>query len=230
MIGFIKTLIQKNHILGKLSSQLYSWIFKFHGVENYWEKRYASGGKSGAGSYGKFAEFKADVINKFVKENGILSIIEYGCGDGNQLRLFNFSSYVGFDISPTAIQICKELFKNDPTKQFKNITEYNGESAEMTMSLDVIYHLVDDPVYEDYMQRLFSSAQNYVVIYSDDGKKSINFHASHVRHRRFEDWIERNSRDWTLMERISNPYPYEKDPQNGTFADFFIYKKIKQTS
>ena len=55
---------------------------------SYWENRYKNNGNSGAGSYGRLAEFKADVINNFIAENKITSVIEFGCGDGNQLSLF----------------------------------------------------------------------------------------------------------------------------------------------
>jgi hypothetical protein len=51
-----------------------------------WEERYAVGGSSGVGSYGKFAEFKADA-------NKINTIIEFGCGDGNQPRLTTYSKH-----------------------------------------------------------------------------------------------------------------------------------------
>ena len=37
-------------------------------VSNYWDQRYKKGGNSGAGSYGRLAEFKAEIINKFIKE------------------------------------------------------------------------------------------------------------------------------------------------------------------
>ena len=41
----------------------------FPGSEEYWQRRYAAGGNSGEGSYGQFADFKAEVINKFVESN-----------------------------------------------------------------------------------------------------------------------------------------------------------------
>ena len=37
----------------------------------YWENRYKANGNSGAGSYNRLAEFKAEVINGFVKENNM---------------------------------------------------------------------------------------------------------------------------------------------------------------
>ena len=41
---------------------------------NYWEKRYAEGGNSGDGSYGRLSEFKAQLLNRFLKENNIDSL------------------------------------------------------------------------------------------------------------------------------------------------------------
>lgn len=64
-----------------------NWIFcklkRFQGSEEYWIRRYNKGRKSGAGSYGHLAAFKAGILNRFVRENEVKSVIEYGCGDGN---------------------------------------------------------------------------------------------------------------------------------------------------
>ena len=129
----------------------------FPGSENYWKQRYKSGGNSGAGSYHKLAEFKAQVLNSFVRDKQISSIIEYGCGDGNQLRLSEYPSYIGLDVSPEAISQCKNIFSNDETKTFKLMDEYANELAELTLSLDVIFHLVEDNVFFTYMEQLFDS-------------------------------------------------------------------------
>ena len=82
------------------------------------EGRYVEGGNSGAGSYNRLAEFKAEILNRFVKENHIKNIIEWGCGDGNQLMLAEYPLYIGFDVSATAIKMCKEKFLLDKTKKF----------------------------------------------------------------------------------------------------------------
>ena len=53
---------------------------------SYWEERYARGGNSGAGSYNRLAEFKAEYLNRFVSEHEIKTVIEFGSGDGGPLR------------------------------------------------------------------------------------------------------------------------------------------------
>lgn len=90
----------------------------FFGSNNYWEKRYAKGGNSGKGSYGNLASFKADFLNSFVKDFDLKSVVEFGCGDGNQISLFKFISYTGLDVSKTILNLCIEKFRGDNTKKF----------------------------------------------------------------------------------------------------------------
>src|SRR5258706_1169134 len=96
----------------------------FLGTRIYWDQRYQKGGDSGVGSYGKFADFKAEVLNNFVVQHHVRSVIEFGCGDGNQLNLAKYPRYIGFDISETAVDLCNRRFASDKTKVFKKLTEY----------------------------------------------------------------------------------------------------------
>lgn len=185
----------------------------------YWKNRYAQGENSGLGSYGELAEFKAEIINPFVAEHQIKSVIEYGCGDGNQLRFLVLPSYHGFDVSPMAIQLCQKLYKNDQTKSFKVIDAYQGETAQLTLSLDVIYHVVEDKLYHAYMQRLFASAEAYVIIYSSNTDENLPNRAPHVKHRCFTEWITTHCPQWQLLRHIPNRYPQLSS------ADFYIFAK-----
>jgi cyclopropane fatty-acyl-phospholipid synthase-like methyltransferase len=157
----------------------------------------------------------------------VKSVIEFGCGDGNQLRFANYPSYLGFDISPEAILRCQELFKDDDTKSFKLLEEYNGEKADLTLSLDVIYHLVEDTVFDKYMNQLFDTATKYVLIYSSNTDKQEKLQPAHVKHRIFSKWIETNKAGWILDKHIPNAYSYATDKINGSVADIFIYKLHK---
>ncbi len=188
----------------------------------YWEKRYAEGENSGDGSYGQLAQFKADIINPFVREHQIQSVIEYGCGDGNQLQLLTFPSYLGFDVSATVIQLCQKQYAGDPSKTFKVINDYQGETAQLTLSLDVLYHLVEEPVYTAYLKRLFASAQAYVIIYSSNFDDNSLTRAPHVKHRCFTTWVTQHCADWQLVQHVPNPYP------EISSADFYLYAKVER--
>lgn len=192
----------------------------------YWEKRYQFGGTSGVGSYGKFAEFKAEFINQFVLDHQIESVIELGCGDGNQLRLANYPNYIGFDVSEKAILLCREKFCNDETKKFCLITEYNNEKAELVLSLDVIYHLVEEETFASHMKMLFHAATRYVIIYSSNFDDNNGNDGQHIKHRKFTNWIAVNCPNWKMIDHIPNKYPFQGDYREGSFADFFIFSKV----
>ena len=84
----------------------------------FWERRYAKGGTSGPGSYGDLARGKAAFLNAFVRDRDVRTVIEFGCGDGHQLSLADYPNYVGLDVSPSAISLCKNRFASDGTKSF----------------------------------------------------------------------------------------------------------------
>lgn len=191
----------------------------------YWEDRYARGKHSGAGSRGKLAQFKADVLNTFIAENQVQTVIEYGCGDGYQLSLAAYPQYIGFDVSRTAVHMCRKRFRHDATKSFKETQDYAGETADLTISLDVIFHLVEDDVYEAYMERLFSSSNHFVVIYSSNCDGINRVEPKHMRHRRFSAWIENHATDWKLRDHIPNKYPWTGINEDGSFSDFYFYER-----
>jgi hypothetical protein len=193
----MKKIIKKIPIMNTIATKIYRRIkfgepFHFQGSEIYWEQRYAKGGNSGVGSYNKFATFKAAIINKFVSDHNITSIIEFGCGDGNQLELNNYPNYLGLDVSENAISRCRTKFLYDKTKNFMLMKEYSGERANLALSIDVIYHLVEDSIYEDYMVTLFNASDRFVIIYSSNSDENRMHEGSHIKHRKFTSWIAAN--------------------------------------
>lgn len=195
----------------------------------YWDDRYRNGRNSGNGSYGKLAEFKANTVNAFIAERKIEKVIEFGCGDGNQLAMFNVPHYIGVDVSPIVVAKCRQRFEVDLGKNFLTTDEFSKCpcSAELVLSLDVIFHLVEDDVYHDYMERLFSAAEKFCIIYScnDDAHLSD---AVHVKRRAFVYWVKANHPEWRLAQVVYNPYPHDgtPNPQESSFSDFFFYEKI----
>lgn len=194
---------------------------------SYWIRRYASGGNSGPGSYGRLAEFKASIINDFVYENKIKSVIEFGCGDGNQLKLADYPKYTGYDISEAAAATCIRVFGNNDAKEFFLADDYDQRKAELTLSLDVIFHLVEDRAFEIYMERLFQASSRFVIIYSSNTDEPIEPSSAHVRHRQFTNWVETYiPNHWEMAQKIPNAYPYDGDYQSTSFSDFYIYRRV----
>jgi hypothetical protein len=117
------------------------------------------------------------------------------------------------------------MYRGDARKTFLLSTEVPlDEKADLALSLDVIYHLVEDETFESYMRKMFQVADRYVVIYSSNYEQAWS--DPHVRHRAFAHWVERNEPEWHLREVIRNKYPYDaRDSDNTSFSDFFIYER-----
>ena len=219
----VKIAIKKIPLIGPSLVFLRQKLVTFKSSSDYWERRYRTGGSSGAGSYGRLAEFKANFLNNFVVEHQIASVIEYGCGDGAQLMLSRYPSYTGVDVSTKAVEMCRTLFDGDTSKRFMQLEAARpGTEGDLSISLDVIYHLVEDSAFDAYMRRLFESARKFVIVYSsnlDQDSPTI-----HVRHRKFTRWVEQNQPAWYLHSIIKNQYPYDpKDPDQTSFADFYVF-------
>lgn len=226
----IRSSLKKIPVISRIARLFYRQIFKrvipFETSQQYWEARYASEGDSGDGSYGRLASFKADVLNEFLASNGIQSVAEFGCGDGAQLELMVCPNYTGIDVSKTILERCVVKFSEDASKRFLHVSdsELNSLSVDLVLSLDVVYHLVEDTVFNKYMHSLFDTAKTWVVIYSSNFDGDIVL--PHVRHRKFSSWIEKEQPDWTLYKIINQKYPFVAGNEEKTsLADFYFFKR-----
>lgn len=227
----LKKIVTKTPVIGSTIIRIRNMLLhkNFKDSGSYWENRYVTHGDSGEGSYDELANFKAKVLNTFVKKNKIKTITEFGSGDGNQLKLSEYKKYTGFDVSEKAITLCKNKFSNDKTKTFLLLSEWNEEiKTDLCLSLDVIYHLIENEIYTGYMEKLFITATKFVIIYSSNTEEGVNGRPMpHVRQRKFTDWVEAHKKDWKLITITKNKYPYNPESKISSISDFYIYKKIQ---
>lgn len=202
---------------------------RFAGSAEYWERRYARGQTSGVGSRGEIAEYKATYLNAFVQEHDVESVIEFGCGDGYQLGLAEYPRYIGVDVSPTVLRSCVEAFGDDPTKSFFGYSTGGFSDrlgllrSDLAMSLDVVFHLVEDDVYDQYMRDLFAAATRYVIVFSPDGSLPGGLEsAPHVRGREFTRWVSQHAPQWRLAH--VEPSPFDTEGELRTAAQFHVFE------
>jgi hypothetical protein len=164
----------------------------FGGSAQYWERRYGRGGTSGA-SHDALALGKAVFPNDLVWTLEIGSVIEFGCSDGNQLSL-----------TRAAIQWCQHRFAAHPARAFflydgAYFTEWaDAFTANLAISIDTIYPLTEDEVFEIYLTHLFGAATKYVIICTTNRERRGS--APHVRHRHFTPRVQAHQPDWRLVE------------------------------
>ncbi|MCK4842954.1 MAG: glycosyltransferase [Methylococcales bacterium] len=191
--------------------------------KSYWEERYRNGGNSGAGSYNAKAEYKANILNKIIEKYKINKLIEFGCGDGNNLRYYNIEYYTGIDVSKTAIDICISKYKNDKKKSFlyyePSLFKSGGLKVTLTISFEVIFHLIEDDVFELYLYNLFDTSSKYVLVCSSNDN-NMDDSANHVKHRKFTDSIPK---EFKLVDEIITP---QEGELKGFFSNFYLFKRV----
>jgi len=195
----------------------------------FWDRLYHRGGTSGTGSRGRLAEFKAEVVNDVIRRHRISTVVELGCGDGQQLARIAYPGYIGLDTSSRAVELCSQRFASDASKRFELYRPFHDDSvlpgAELVVSLDVVYHLLEDQVYERYMADLFAAAARLVLVYSSDCAEPSRW--DEVRHRPFTGWVARHQPHWRLTERIPQRFPYVEGDPDTSWCDFFVFARTE---
>ncbi len=210
--------------LRRLLREIFPKIFKrFDNSKDFWQRRYYFGGNSGKGSYGQEAQLKSEFLNSIIKEKGISHIVELGCGDGNNAQYYKIKNYTGLDVSKEAIKICQKKFRDK--KHFKfyhandqldfSSAQFGQSRHRLCLSYDVIFHLVEDENYLEYLNFIERINAKYLLVYSTDFDEQIG--QKHVRHRAFSKdlmragWkkilkksMQENRKDFILFEKKSN--------------------------
>lgn len=171
----------------------------------YWETRYAHGRGPGAGSVGEAGRMKAARVNELL--TGATSVVDWGCGDGGFLGLLDLDGigYLGVDVSASAIAKC--VVRYGGLHQFL-LARPGAQPAvavgtDVALSLDVLYHLVDDDDYGDYLAAVFISASRRVVAHTTDYDAPAS--APHVRHRAVTNDVAARYSGWVLTHQASDP-------------------------
>ncbi len=196
----------------------------------YWDNRYKGGGTSGRGNEGDLLGFKIGTLSNYVSMLEPKNIIDLGCGDGEVVKRAMFSCpYTGVDVSPAAVAKCrKEIGKKIRTYSFFMNDAigrkfwYTPAGYDVALSLDVIYHLIDQARYDAYMRDLTSLSRSAIIIFSSNFESPVG--PAWTRHRRFATWMENHAQRWKLADTIRNPFP-ERGDGRGSHSDFYLYRK-----
>lgn len=183
-------------------------------AERFWDQRYRRGRSSGAGSEGQAAVRKARVINDLIRAESIESVVDWGVGDGTVLSMLTPEvQYTGVDISEFVVARLKRTWQHDARRSFRLLNEVGVVQADLALSLDVIFHCIDDFDYDMHLRRVFSSAQRFVLIHSTDHDGGRT--AKHVRWRHFTPDVERIAPGWEL----------KSEPDDRQVTDFYLYRR-----
>jgi len=193
------------------------------GSSRFWDLHYRAGGSSGPGSLGDLRTYKASFVNNFVREHGVSSVIEFGCGNGDQLEMGIYPRYIGLDVSASVLKAVGERFANDHGKSFflyspDVFRDMAGIfKSDLALSLDVLFHLTEDEVYYKYITDLFCCSSRWVVVYSSN-RDQRHTNVGYTRHRRFTDDVAHMG-GWELLQDEPNPFSHQ------TESRFYVFRR-----
>lgn len=97
---------------------------------------------SGPGSFPENAEYWLSFLKKFITENKIQTVVDYGCGDFIIYQNFNWGTidYTGIDISPIAIDLARKNSQNKSNLKFVCEQTLDIPSADLLIIKDVLGH------------------------------------------------------------------------------------------
>ncbi len=113
----------------------------------FWDDRYRSFPQlgSGPGSRGYAASCKNRLVKAVIKQVGISSVVDIGCGDLCWLdrEVLESCSYVGLDISAVAIERAKALYPALQFSVYDVTTQPLNIRGDLVVSFDVLIHQIE---------------------------------------------------------------------------------------
>jgi len=207
---------RKQELITEFNNKMNSMEDKFS--EQYWERRYKSGGNSGGGSYGNGLVNKVELITDLMEKYDIKSIADVGCGDCTIVpKLPHLESYVGYDISSTIID--RHNSKNtNPSYKYKLISELESLGLDLSLSLEVIFHQVNDEEYIEYMDNLVKTDSFYILILTMNDS-ILDTHHVKAAHIKYRDVVNK-------MSQYPNYELIGTFPFTVTTSSYYLYKKL----
>lgn len=191
---------------------------------NYWENRYRQGGNSGKGSRGKHREWKWSILNKYIPN--IDNVIDVGCGDIAFMEGRDIKNYTGIDISQTMVD---RNIKLKPEWNFilsSADVKINGLNGDVAFCHDMLFHIMDDDVYDKILLNLIDYSNEYISIFTWHKNplrkwfRSIE-HDSYEAYRDFTKYI-------SLFENVGFELIANCKSETDKFGSMYIFRKVSK--
>jgi SAM-dependent methyltransferase len=122
-----------------------------------WGRNAAGEGFSGAGSSEKATALYREFLTQFMKEHGVTSVVDAGCGDWTFSQLVDWTGidYKGYDIVGSVIEQDKQKFAKPNIQFFQaDIIEADLPPADLLISKHVLQHLPNADVKKFLVKQL----------------------------------------------------------------------------
>lgn len=133
---------------------------------SYWDQHYGEGGISGEGSIGDYRNWKWQIIKKYTDNSENLgSVIDVGCGDISFWQGKTCQDYLGIDISKTIVEK-NQAKRPEWTFVCDSADVHKDIKADYVFCFDILFHIMDDNMYEKILKNIISYSRNMIFIYT----------------------------------------------------------------
>ena len=160
--------------------------------------------------------FRVNFLNRFIRQNNVGELIQFGCGDGKLPQRLKVAAYTGVDTAAVILaQCCRGA---GPGRQFLADEELPAAATtDLALSVDAIPRLVADTEFNAHIRRLFDTARRHVIVQGGDAWPAW---AAATPTRRLTAHVARFFPGWRLAAHIPAPFP-----PSAAAGDFFIYSR-----
>lgn len=187
-------------------------------TSNYWDVRHSNGRTSGNGSIGCLRDFKWEKIEEHVGK--VNDVIDVGCGDLSFWDGRDCDNYVGIDCSEVVIQknIVKRPKWNFITSRSDNTMVSMLCKADVVFCFDMLFHIMEDDVYENTIENLTRFSKKHVFIYTWVKNPFVGFGGlkRNIRNKDIRSVVK------SVLKTVDSDFKYQK------YRDFD--KSIKKLS
>lgn len=132
-------------------------------LREYWDRRYAAGGISGAGSVGALRAWKHQVIRSCADPAS--PVLDVGCGDLSFWHDCLPEAYTGLDFSTTIIARNQRRYPDrhwicSPASVRPPVT------APVVTCLDMLFHILDEGEYRRTLATLCACSERWIFVYT----------------------------------------------------------------
>jgi len=132
-----------------------------------WGINFANMGSSGPGSHISQVKEYMLILQEFLDNNNVKSVIDIGCGDFQFMRHMNLKNvqYTGIDCVEKLIIFNKKHFeKENITFLHRELSEHEFDFAELYLIKDVLQHLSNDIICDFLDYIVIQKLAKYIII------------------------------------------------------------------
>lgn len=147
----------------------------------FWDYRYVVNPDlgSGIGSRGKVLAEKKKILQPLISFFKEKQVIDFGCGDLELMKDFEFKYYTGIDVSEESIRISR-LKRPDWRYFLDSEGDYEQETYDLSICFDVLIHQSTREDYDNLVMKLLTITSEFSIIGAYDKKpkytSSITFY------------------------------------------------------